>query len=56
MNPDQLASKKPADLDLHYFQTGYLRVQHIKNEVQELCYLVSIFPSFYKNMHALKGV
>ena len=24
---DQLASKKPADLDLHYFKTGYIQIK-----------------------------
>ena len=29
-DPDQLASEKPADLDLHCFKTGYILVQHSK--------------------------
>ena len=30
-DPDQLASQKAADLDLHsYFKTGYISVQHVR--------------------------
>ena len=28
--PDQLASEKPADLDLNVFKTGYIHVKHGK--------------------------
>ena len=33
VDPNQLASKKPADLDLHYFQTGYIPAQQGKKEI-----------------------
>ena len=28
VDPDQLASEKPADLDIHCFQNGYIQVKH----------------------------
>ena len=30
MDPDQLASEKPADLNLHCFQSRIYPVQHVK--------------------------
>ena len=30
VDPDQLASEKPADLDLHCFKTGYIRDKRVK--------------------------
>ena len=30
VNPDHLALKKPADQDLHYFQTGLIPVSRVR--------------------------